>query len=413
MPNPNNYDNREDYMKACVPIVIGEGLTDEQAVGKCEGMWDNKGKETKPETKSTGKKLRYKAMLIAEPPKELIKNRIKASGLEIGLTEVKSEISDPGASQTPSEGSENTDEHIVWAIVSTESVDSDSEVILMNGLNTSEYEKNPLFYYNHEHTADYNIGKCIGLYKNENHMIAKFQFDQTEGSLGDKLYKLYAEGRMNQFSIGFEVNEESSKPSYCHKFGENCKNVITKCTLFEISAVDMGANTDTKVLEVKEKADTSYDIPYLGGCSNNGKVYIDKDLPNELTVGDKTFNPHKYIKIHEETEFTLMHNDNPMTYEEAHVKATQAEKDAVEQDGIDWEEYSKAISKYIKIDENKKDMDLPDDLDEKPYEDEGDTEEVKKIESNVKEKEVKIITKSYIIYTPSKRELMSKGRTRI
>ena len=40
MPTPNENESRDDYMKRCVPQVMGEGLTQEQAVGKCEGMFD-------------------------------------------------------------------------------------------------------------------------------------------------------------------------------------------------------------------------------------------------------------------------------------------------------------------------------------------------------------------------------------
>lgn len=42
MPQVSDYNNQEDWMKVCVPQCMSEGLTNEQAVGKCMGMWENK-----------------------------------------------------------------------------------------------------------------------------------------------------------------------------------------------------------------------------------------------------------------------------------------------------------------------------------------------------------------------------------
>lgn len=45
MPDPNDYDNRNDFLEACIPIVMDENGGDrEAAVGQCEGMWDNRDK---------------------------------------------------------------------------------------------------------------------------------------------------------------------------------------------------------------------------------------------------------------------------------------------------------------------------------------------------------------------------------
>lgn len=42
MPNPNAYDNRDDFMQACIPMRIDEGDTQERATAVCSSMWDNK-----------------------------------------------------------------------------------------------------------------------------------------------------------------------------------------------------------------------------------------------------------------------------------------------------------------------------------------------------------------------------------
>lgn len=42
MPDPSSYDNESDWMSACVPAVMDEGRTNEQAVAQCLSMWSNK-----------------------------------------------------------------------------------------------------------------------------------------------------------------------------------------------------------------------------------------------------------------------------------------------------------------------------------------------------------------------------------
>ena len=39
MPRPKKGESKSNYMHRCVPEVKGEGHTQEQAVGKCLGMY--------------------------------------------------------------------------------------------------------------------------------------------------------------------------------------------------------------------------------------------------------------------------------------------------------------------------------------------------------------------------------------
>ena len=40
MPKPRPNETKSEYMNRCVPYVMKEGKTQEQAVGKCYGMWE-------------------------------------------------------------------------------------------------------------------------------------------------------------------------------------------------------------------------------------------------------------------------------------------------------------------------------------------------------------------------------------
>jgi hypothetical protein len=118
---------------------------------------------------------------------------------------------------------------------------------------------------------------------------------------------------------------------------------------------------------IVEKVDRSHDVPYLAGSSNDNRtVYIDRRVPKTIKVGDKTIDPTKYLSVHEETEHALMHG-RAMPYEIAHHHATQAEKAAVEADGVNWKEYERVLDGYIDETEHEKPKNPPKDLYVKPY----------------------------------------------
>ena len=45
MPKVKSGERRSEYMSRCVPIVMKEGLKQDAAVGKCEGMFDQSKKK--------------------------------------------------------------------------------------------------------------------------------------------------------------------------------------------------------------------------------------------------------------------------------------------------------------------------------------------------------------------------------
>jgi len=42
MPDPTEYSTEKEWMSACMPRALDEGLDQSQAVGKCMGMWGKK-----------------------------------------------------------------------------------------------------------------------------------------------------------------------------------------------------------------------------------------------------------------------------------------------------------------------------------------------------------------------------------
>ena len=117
------------------------------------------------------------------------------------------------------------------------------------------------------------------------------------------------------------------------------------------------------------KIDATYDIPYGGGTSKDGKtVYIDKRIPEFKTFNGRRLNVWQSIATHESAEIKRMlppHNDG---YKDAHKDyANPAEKKYVLSQGVSWKAYDEWAQTFIRGIEHSGSPKLPPDLYTKPY----------------------------------------------
>ena len=111
--------------------------------------------------------------------------------------------------------------------------------VLTDGVDITQYERNPILLYMH------NRGKAIGLIKNikkENGEITgELAFDEAT-ELSTQCKKQWDFGSLRMVSIGFEVIETSEAAELIVP-GQRYATV-TKARLIEVSLVDIGANND-------------------------------------------------------------------------------------------------------------------------------------------------------------------------
>ena len=111
-----------------------------------------------------------------------------------------------------------------------------------------------------------------------------------------------------------------------------------------------------------------YDVPYLCGYAKNAKkIYFDRHLKVKMKGHDLT----KFLKIHEYSEKALL-DIFGLDYQQAHHIATHLERRAVEDAGINWNDYADYLEPYIKEVSREKLKVVPPDLDFEPYADEKD-----------------------------------------
>lgn len=114
-------------------------------------------------------------------------------------------------------------------VISSEDQDRHGDVILVDGWDTSFFEKNPVVLWAHDYDA-LPIGMATKVYKEGKQLIAEGIFAPAEANpKAQQVRKLYELGMMNATSIGAIVLEQKD-------------NVISKAELLEFSFVPVPAN---------------------------------------------------------------------------------------------------------------------------------------------------------------------------
>lgn len=123
-----------------------------------------------------------------------------------------------------------------------------------------------------------------------------------------------------------------------------------------------------KEFDSSYKVDRSYDIPYAGGYSTDGKtIYIDRHFKKMMDG----HNIEKYIIVHEKCEKSLI-NVFGLKYQQAHHIATHYERMIAKEDGVDTNKLEHFVINQFKGLYHEKLTKVPKDLDMTPYKDEKD-----------------------------------------
>lgn len=120
------------------------------------------------------------------------------------------------------------------AIIATDDLDRDGEILDMDGLDTRKFMKNPVVPFAHNYDQP-PVAKCTELIKEGGKLKARLKFAIAEYPFAGLIYNLYKGGFMNAFSIGFIPKEG--------EFDEEKNGFrFTKSEMLEFSAVPVPAN---------------------------------------------------------------------------------------------------------------------------------------------------------------------------
>lgn len=136
-------------------------------------------------------------------------------------------------------------------VLSDESINSYGFRVLTAGINLENFKRNPIMLWNHTRswTDKDNVMLPIGRWDNirieNSKLIADAVFD-LDDDFAAKIAKKVDKGIINMTSVGIVVNEESDASEFVVQ--GQMRKTVTKCTLREVSVVDIGSNANAVVL---------------------------------------------------------------------------------------------------------------------------------------------------------------------
>lgn len=123
--------------------------------------------------------------------------------------------------------------------LTNDSLNSYGYRVLTEGVDISQYQRNPLLLY--MHCRGLTIGLLKDIRKENGEITAEPVFDEAT-ELSRQCKKQWEFGSLRMVSIGFDIIETSDDPE--HLVVGQRRPTVTKARLYEVSVVDIGANDD-------------------------------------------------------------------------------------------------------------------------------------------------------------------------
>ena len=132
--------------------------------------------------------------------------------------------------------------------ITNDTLNSYGSRVLTAGVDTEQYQRNPVLLYNHQRGDVIGIVKDIRVENNE--ITGEPVFDEAT-ELSVRCKKQFEFGSLRMVSMGISILELSDDKE--HLVEGQTRPTVTKSKLFEVSLVDVGANDDAIVLYKDEE----------------------------------------------------------------------------------------------------------------------------------------------------------------
>lgn len=189
----------------------------------------------------------------------------------------------------------------VVAVINTEAVDRDGEVVQPKGLKKKNYQGNPVVLVSHDYQS-LPVGKALWVKASTDEagrdvLIAKTYFSDKTETARD-VFGLLQDGVLNAFSIGFvpiKASAPSTKELNARPDLKNAKLIHREWELLEYSVVGVPANPEALTLAVSKGYGREV-IDFISGKNANGKAAVEQIVEAVTTEGPKKFSEAELYK---------------------------------------------------------------------------------------------------------------------
>lgn len=151
----------------------------------------------------------------------------------------------------------NDGEREIVAVMTTNAVDRENEVLLPEGMDTKEFMRNPIVFANHQYGVRDVVGRVTSMTRQKDRWLVKIHMlpkppGHADEWLADTVLHLAKYGVMG-VSVGF-MSMQARNPTKKDKelFGEDVAYVHAKWKLVELSIAPLPANPDALIMAVSK-----------------------------------------------------------------------------------------------------------------------------------------------------------------
>lgn len=176
---------------------------------------------------------------------------------------------------------------VIDACITTETIDRDGEVLISHGMDTTEFDKNPVVFYNHDYAQP--VGRVVDIRRGASKIDATIEFakrpDDFQGDFFPDFVKaLVGQGIVKGISVGFMPKSNGvRKPSKKDKsqYGDDVTRVYSQWKLLEVSVAPLPANGDALVSAIKKGLVSPNAAQKWLGTEVPKKHVINIEMPSE------------------------------------------------------------------------------------------------------------------------------------
>jgi HK97 family phage prohead protease len=144
------------------------------------------------------------------------------------------------------------------ATITAETLDRDGEVLIPAGMNSREFDTNPVLFWNHDYSKP--VGRAVGLKRRERDIVGDFVFaKRPDGYQGEFFPEVAAalvgQGIVRGVSVGYAAEPNGTRRATDvdrKKYGDMVHTIFSRWKLLEISLAPLQCNPDALITAVKK-----------------------------------------------------------------------------------------------------------------------------------------------------------------
>ena len=179
------------------------------------------------------------------------------------------------------------------AVITAETLDRDGEVLIAAGMNSKEFDRNPVLFWNHDYGKP--VGRCVGLKRREKDIVGEFVFAKKPDGYSGEFFPevaaaLVGQGIVNAVSVGYVPEEGGGRKATDidrKRYGNPASTIFSRWKLLEISLAPLQANPDALITAVRKGLVSPVAAKQFFGVETPKRTVVSISLPSSSVKAKK------------------------------------------------------------------------------------------------------------------------------